>query len=92
MRALRYVAVGSEPEVREVPRKSAARVGFGISPYEAAVSAPYRGARAELIEPIDLAHEGVLDIAVERFTLDDAPEASRRPAAGTLRGRAVIVP
>ncbi|MBF6135074.1 NAD(P)-dependent alcohol dehydrogenase [Nocardia otitidiscaviarum] len=72
--------------------KSAARVGFGISPYEAAVSAPYWGARAELIELVDLAHEGVLDIAVERFSLDDAPEAYRRLAAGTLRGRAVIVP
>lgn len=72
--------------------KSAARVGFGISPYEAAVTSPYWGTRAELIELIDLAHEGVLDIAVERFTLDEGPEAYRRLAAGTLRGRAVIVP
>ncbi|PSR68223.1 alcohol dehydrogenase [Nocardia sp. MDA0666] len=72
--------------------KSAARIGFGVSPYEATATAPYWGARSELIELIDLAHEGVLDIAVERFTLDDAPEAYRRLAAGTLRGRAVIVP
>ncbi|MBF6413909.1 NAD(P)-dependent alcohol dehydrogenase [Nocardia cyriacigeorgica] len=72
--------------------QSAARVGFGISPYETAVTAPYWGTRNELIELIDLAHAGVLDIAVERFTLDDAPEAYRRLAAGTLRGRAVIVP
>ncbi|PSR64140.1 MULTISPECIES: NAD(P)-dependent alcohol dehydrogenase [Nocardia] len=72
--------------------KAAARVGFGISPYEAAVTSPYWGTRAELIELVDLAHEGVLDIAVERFTLDDGPEAYRRLAAGTLRGRAVIVP
>ncbi|MGW4535577.1 NAD(P)-dependent alcohol dehydrogenase [Nocardia sp. NPDC004340] len=72
--------------------KSAARVGFGISPYEAAVSAPYWGSRSELIELVDLAHEGVLEIAVERFGLDEAPEAYRRLAAGTLRGRAVIVP
>lgn len=72
--------------------QSAAHVGFGISPYETAVTAPYWGTRGELIELIDLAHAGVLDIAVERFTLDDAPEAYRRLAAGTLRGRAVIVP
>ncbi|WP_280439311.1 NAD(P)-dependent alcohol dehydrogenase [Nocardia cyriacigeorgica] len=72
--------------------QSAARVGFGISPYEAAVTAPYWGSRAELIELIDLAHAGVLDIAVERFTLDDAPQAYRRLADGTQRGRAVIVP
>ncbi|WP_067688901.1 NAD(P)-dependent alcohol dehydrogenase [Nocardia jejuensis] len=72
--------------------KSSARVAFGISPYEAAVAAPYWGSRSELIELIDLAHEGVLDIAVERFSLDDAPEAYRRLSAGSLRGRAVIVP
>lgn len=72
--------------------KAAARVGFGISPYEAAVTAPYWGTRAELIELVELAHAGVFDIAVERFSLDEGPEAYRRLAAGTLRGRAVIVP
>ncbi|MFJ9367973.1 NAD(P)-dependent alcohol dehydrogenase [Nocardia sp. NPDC101769] len=72
--------------------KSAARVGFGISPYEAAVTAPYWGSRSELIELIDLAHESALEIATERFGLDEGPEAYRRLAAGTLRGRAVIVP
>ncbi|MFF0631827.1 hypothetical protein ACFYTS_04940 [Nocardia sp. NPDC004151] len=34
----------------------------------------------------------MLEIAVERFGLDEAPEAHRRLAAGTLWGRAVIVP
>lgn len=72
--------------------QSAARVGFGISPYEVAVTSPYWGSRSELVELIDLAHEGVFDIAVERFDLDNGPEAYRRLAAGTLRGRAVIVP
>lgn len=72
--------------------KSGARIGFGVSPYEATATTPYWGARAELIELIDLAHDGVLDIAVERFSLDEAPEAYRRLAAGTLRGRAVVVP
>ena len=72
--------------------KSAARVGFGTGPYETSVASPYWGSRPELIELIDLAHAGILDIAVERFSLDNAPEAYRRLAAGTLRGRAVIVP
>ncbi|MGW0181671.1 NAD(P)-dependent alcohol dehydrogenase [Nocardia sp. NPDC003345] len=72
--------------------ESAARIGFGISPYETSATSPYWGARSELIELVDLAQEGVLDIAVERFSLDDSPEAYRKLAAGTLRGRAVIVP
>lgn len=69
-----------------------AKVGFGQSPYECAVTSPYWGSRGELIELIDLAHQGIFDIAVERFSLDDGVEAYRRLAAGTLRGRAVIVP
>ncbi|GAA4487330.1 NAD(P)-dependent alcohol dehydrogenase [Rhodococcus olei] len=69
-----------------------AKVGFGQTPFEATVTAPYWGSRSELIELIDLAHQGIFDIAVERFALDDGVEAYRRLAAGTLRGRAVIVP
>lgn len=69
-----------------------AKVGFGQSPWEVSVTAPYWGSRSELIELVDLAHQGVFDIAVERFALDDAVEAYRKLAAGTLRGRAVIVP
>ena len=69
-----------------------AQVGFGQSPYEAAVTAPYWGSRSELIELVDLAHQGVFDIAVERFSLDNGLQAYERMTAGTLRGRAVIVP
>ncbi|MGW4119046.1 hypothetical protein [Nocardia sp. NPDC004711] len=72
--------------------KSTARVGFGISPYEAAVTAPSWGSCCEPIELIGLAQEGVFEIATERFGLDVGPEAYRGPTAGTLRGRAVIVP
>jgi propanol-preferring alcohol dehydrogenase len=91
--AMAVAGVGSDVAIVGLgDGKAAARVGFGISPYEAAVNAPYWGSRSELIELIDLAHDGVLDIAVERFTLDDAPDAYQRLAAGTLRGRAVIVP
>ncbi|MFE3292773.1 NAD(P)-dependent alcohol dehydrogenase [Rhodococcus sp. NPDC059234] len=69
-----------------------AKVGFGQSPYEASVTSPYWGSRSELIELIDLAHQGVFDIAVEKFSLENGVEAYRRLSAGTLRGRAVVVP
>ncbi|NLU83541.1 NAD(P)-dependent alcohol dehydrogenase [Rhodococcus sp. HNM0569] len=69
-----------------------ARIGFFGQPYEVAARTPYWGSRPELIELIALAHEGVLDVATETFSLDDAPEAYRRLSANELRGRAVIVP
>ncbi|OQS12792.1 alcohol dehydrogenase [Nocardia donostiensis] len=72
--------------------KAAAKVGFWAQPYEVAVRSPYWGTRNELIELVDLAHRGVLDVAVETFDLDNGVEAYRRLAAGNLKGRAVIVP
>ncbi|CAG7598190.1 NAD(P)-dependent alcohol dehydrogenase [Rhodococcus opacus] len=72
--------------------QAAAQVGFFRGAYETNVAVPYWGARHELIELVELARQGVLDIAVERFDLDDGVEAYRRLLAGTLRGRAVIVP
>ncbi|MHC3001267.1 NAD(P)-dependent alcohol dehydrogenase [Gordonia sp. GN26] len=71
---------------------AAAKVGFFTQPYEVSVRAPYWGARDELIEVLDLARNGVLEVAVERFSLDDGVEAYRRLAANELRGRAVVVP
>lgn len=67
-------------------------VGFGALPFEVSVSAPYWGSRDELIEVFDLARAGMVDVHVERFGLDDAPEAYERLHAGTIDGRAVIVP
>ncbi|EOM74596.1 zinc binding alcohol dehydrogenase [Rhodococcus rhodnii LMG 5362] len=72
--------------------KAAARVGYWAQPHEVSVRAPYWGSRSELIEVLDLARDGVLDVAVERFSLDDGTEAYRRLAANELRGRAVVVP
>ncbi|MDL9935978.1 NAD(P)-dependent alcohol dehydrogenase [Gordonia sp. ABSL1-1] len=71
---------------------AAAKVGFFAQPYEVSVRSPYWGARDELIEVLDLARDGVLEVAVERFSLDDGLEAYRRLAANDLRGRAVVVP
>jgi len=67
-------------------------VGFGAVPYDVAVRAPYWGSRAELIEVLDLARAGLIVVETETFTLANAPEAYERLHAGTVRGRAVIVP
>ncbi|GAB2638358.1 NAD(P)-dependent alcohol dehydrogenase [Gordonia jinhuaensis] len=69
-----------------------AKVGYWAQPHEVSVRSPYWGARTELLEVIDLAHNGVVDVALETFSLDDGVEAYRRLAANNLRGRAVVVP
>jgi propanol-preferring alcohol dehydrogenase len=67
-------------------------VGFGVLPYDAAVRVPYWGSRSELIEVLDLARAGAVDVHVETYTLDQAPLAYERLHAGTISGRAVILP
>jgi propanol-preferring alcohol dehydrogenase len=66
--------------------------GFFSTPFGTVVQAPYWGSRSELIEVFDLARSGLVKVHVERFTLDDAPAAYDRLHAGTISGRAVIVP
>ncbi|MBN1096573.1 NAD(P)-dependent alcohol dehydrogenase [Blastococcus sp. TML/C7B] len=66
--------------------------GFFSTPMGATVRAPYWGTRSELIEVLDLARSGAIHVEVERFTIEEAPEAYRRMHEGTLRGRAVVVP
>lgn len=69
-----------------------ATVGFGSIAYDAAVRAPYWGSRAELIEVLDLARSGAVEVHVETYSLDDAPLAYERLRAGKINGRAVILP
>ncbi len=69
-----------------------ASVGFGTTPFDAAFRAPYWGSRPELIEVLDLARSGVLDVHVETYALDDAPKAYGLLHAGRVHGRAVILP
>jgi propanol-preferring alcohol dehydrogenase len=69
-----------------------ATVGFGATPYDCSVRSPYWGSRDELIEVFELARAGALDVHVERFGIDEAPAAYRRLHAGTINGRAVILP
>jgi propanol-preferring alcohol dehydrogenase len=69
-----------------------AQVGFGSIAYDAAVRVPYWGSRSELIEVLDLARSGRVSVETQRYSLDDGPSAYEALAAGTVRGRAVIVP
>ncbi|PZE35348.1 MULTISPECIES: NAD(P)-dependent alcohol dehydrogenase [unclassified Curtobacterium] len=69
-----------------------ASFGFGSIAYDAAVRVPYWGSRSELIEVLDLARAGKVDVEVQTYSLDDGPKAYEDLAASTIRGRAVIVP
>jgi len=64
---------------------------FGV-PYEASVQTTYWGNRRELVEVLDLAGRGLLHTETTLYTLDDAGQAYRDLAHGTVRGRAVVVP
>ena len=91
--AMALAGVESDVTVVGISSKpAAAQVGFFRQAYEASVTVPYWGARHELIELVELAHQGVFDVHTETFALADAPLAYERLAAGTLTGRAVVVP
>ncbi len=67
-------------------------VAFAGIAFDAAVRTPYWGSRAELIEVLDLARAGAIDLHVERYGIDEAPEAYVRLHDGKVKGRAVVVP
>jgi len=52
----------------------------------------YWGGRTELAELVALAATGDFGVETETYTIDQAPEAYQRLHAGTIRGRAVVVP
>lgn len=61
-------------------------------PYATNLSSVYWGTVAELAEVLALASSGKISAHVERFPLSSALDAYERMKAGTLGGRAVIVP
>lgn len=65
---------------------------FFSVPYEASVQTTYWGSLVELMEVLELARQGHVRAHVERFSLDDAATAYERLRAGTVDGRAVVVP
>ena len=64
---------------------------FGI-PYEAAVATTYWGSITELMEVVALAEAKKISAKVTRYSLDEAVGAYEAMRAGSLDGRAVIVP
>ncbi|MFN0090281.1 MAG: NAD(P)-dependent alcohol dehydrogenase [Acidimicrobiales bacterium] len=67
-------------------------VGFFTVPYELSIATTYWGTIGELMELLELAKAGRVHSRVQRFALDDALSAYEAMRAGTLQGRAVIVP
>ncbi|MBG6226067.1 propanol-preferring alcohol dehydrogenase [Arthrobacter sp. CAN_A2] len=89
--ASRLVAVAGEVVIVGVG-PGTVNIGFFSTPWESSARAPYWGSRPELMEVLELARSGMIHVETERFSLDDAPHAYERLRAGTIRGRAVIVP
>lgn len=89
--ASRVVAIGGDIAIVGVG-VGTVDVGFFSTPWDAQARAPYWGSRAELMEVVELARVGKIHVEYEQFSLSDGPTAYERLRAGTLRGRAVIVP
>lgn len=67
-------------------------VSFFSPPYETSVQSTYWGNRQELVEVLDLAARGLLRAEVRPFGLEEAVTAYELLAAGSIDGRAVVVP
>lgn len=67
-------------------------IGQTTVPLDVAGRAINWGSRTELMEVVELAKRGAISIHTERYTLDEATQAYENLHAGTVRGRAVIVP
>lgn len=65
---------------------------FFSLPYEVSLATTYWGSITELQEVVALAQAGKIAAEVTRIPLREAPTAYEQMAAGTLHGRAVIVP
>lgn len=61
-------------------------------PLEWSAGRPSWGTLPELHEVVALARAGLIDIRVERLTLEQAVEAYRRLRRGEISGRAVVIP
>jgi alcohol dehydrogenase, propanol-preferring len=69
-----------------------AHVRFGQLAHDCDVFIPQGATVAELGEVITLAQSGDVTIEIEQFGFDDTPAAYERLKAGTLNGRAVVIP
>jgi propanol-preferring alcohol dehydrogenase len=65
---------------------------FGTVPFEATVTFPNWGTRAELVDVVALARRGHLRLEVEPVALEDVPAAYERLERAQVAGRVVAVP
>jgi alcohol dehydrogenase, propanol-preferring len=65
---------------------------FGAVPLETPVIFSSWGTREELVEVVELARAGAVELEIERVPLAAVPAAYERLAAGGCRGRVVAVP
>lgn len=61
-------------------------------PWECKLTTTYWGSGVELMEVLDLARAGAIEVHLERHGLDDAGSVYERLRAGEVPGRAVICP
>ena len=61
-------------------------------PWGVSVVRPYGGSRRDLLEVLDLARSGSLEVPIESFPLAEAPQVLDRLQQGRVQGRAVLVP
>ncbi len=67
-------------------------VSFFSPKYEVSVASTYWGSLPELMEVLALGEQGKIGARVQEFSLPDAPRTYELLAAGSIQGRAVIVP
>ena len=65
---------------------------FFTQGYDINLATTYWGTRPELVELLTLAARGVVRVEHTVYSLDDAAQAYQDLEAGTVRGRAVVVP
>ena len=69
-----------------------AKIRFGQLAHDCDVFIPQGATVAELADVVALAQSGDVIIETEQFGFTDTPSAYERLRAGTLNGRAVVIP
>ena len=69
-----------------------AKVGLLTVPFDVSVTTSLWGRRKELLELVEMAQRGQVEIRTTTYTLDEAEQAYQDLHDGKVRGRAVVVP
>ena len=69
-----------------------AKIGLTSAPYNMSVSTSLWGRRKELLELVEMAQRGQVNIRTTTYAIDDGEQAYDDMHAGRIVGRAVVVP